>query len=182
MGKAGGADDPSYCAGTPGEIMEQCAGHDGISTVEARRKLEEIADNGFSFIRSGERIAKSRKELEQFAGQILPNMTIKEKSRTYNLELLDYHAVHNLYLCLKLGLEAADMRKESRGSHIRVDFPQVDHEHFLHRMVFGRTCDGHSVETVTPPAFKFALPKGSDADIISYLFNEEHNYLRPKMR
>ena len=153
-----------------------------VSPITAIRELERIADHGFNFVRSGNRIAESRSALQNFEKDILPRLALSDDTPAYNLEKLNYYAVHNLYLCLKLGLEAADIRKESRGSHIRLDYPEVNHKDYLRRAVFHLENSGHRLDLQRPEVVRFPLPKGKDDNIIAYLFNEEHNYLRPKMR
>ncbi len=155
---------------------------DGISPIQALRKMEEIADYGFNYVRDKSHIEKSIDDLKQFEREVLPNLSLSNLNPVYNLEYLNYFAVRNLFLCLKMGLQAAGLREESRGSHIRVDFPAVDHGRFLKRTVFHQINGACQVDFQTPNVVKFPLPEGRDETIIAYLFNEKHNYLRPKMR
>lgn len=154
----------------------------GLSPIQGMRLMERIADYGFNFVRSGDQIRKSLEDLERFEREVVPELTITDPDPVYNLEILSWFSLKNLLLCLKMGLRAAERREESRGSHIRVDFPQVDHDKFLFRTVFRPQGEGFQMEAVRPRVVRFALPEGKDDTIISYLFNERYNYLRPKMR
>ncbi|MDY3282520.1 FAD-binding protein [Dysosmobacter sp.] len=165
-------------------VLEQALARkkDGISPIRAMRQMEKIADYGFNFVRSGDRMEKSLQDLDRFGREVLPNLAVSNPNPVYNLELLSLFAVQNLFLCLKAGLTAAELRRESRGSHIRVDCPEVNHDEYLHRTVFHRDGGAFRIDFRRPEVVKFQLPQGKDRDIISYLFNEEHQYLRPKMR
>ena len=154
----------------------------GLSPIQGLRLLENIADHGFNFVRSGERIQKSLADLERFQREVLPQLSISSPDPAYNLEMLSWFSLNNLLLCLKLGLTAAQLRRESRGSHIRLDYPQVDHKTFLYRTLFHLRDGLVQIESVRPRVTRFSLPDGQDGDIISYLFNEQYCYLRPKMR
>ena len=155
---------------------------DGISPIVIKSKMEAVADFGFNYVRSGERIQKSIVDLERIENELIPEMSVHQASPLYNLELLNYFAVYNQLICLKMGLNAALMRKESRGTHIRVDYPEVNHDKYLKRIMWQTINNEIHMTEERPSVVKFELPTGQDADIMQYLFNEKHQYLRPKMR
>ena len=61
----------------------------------------------------------------------LDTLALATPSRAYNLEWMQSIAVRNLALCAEIGIHAALERKESRGTHLRDDYPQVDNKNFL---------------------------------------------------
>lgn len=65
------------------------------------------------------------------------------------------------------------MRKESRGTHIRVDCPEVNHRDYLKRIIWNQGKHGMTHAEEKPAVVKFPSPEGKDPDIINYLFNEE---------
>jgi len=155
---------------------------DGLSPIKIREIMEAAADEGFGFIRDEDGLTRCLNTIERIEKDIFPDMKISDRSTVYNLELIHCHAVRNLLLCMKAGVRAAILRKESRGCHIRADYPEVNHDDFLKRIIF-RMEDDSMVHTMRAPvAEKFPLPKGRDENIMAYLFNEDHKYLRPKMR
>lgn len=155
---------------------------EGISPLVVKEHLEKTADAGFGFIRNEEGLLSCLQELENIENNMLPNMTIKSKSPKYNLELLNYFQVKNLFLCVKAGVIAASIRKESRGSHIRQDYPEVNHDEYLYRILLKEENNKISISKRKPVVTKIDLPAGKDENVMQYFFNEKHNYLRPKFR
>jgi succinate dehydrogenase / fumarate reductase flavoprotein subunit len=54
---------------------------------------------------------------------------IKDKDLKYNKNLLDYLELGNIILLSKLTLISASKRKESRGSHYRIDYPDISNQY-----------------------------------------------------
>lgn len=53
----------------------------------------------------------------------------------------------NMVTCAEVFLRAALMRKESRGSHIRLDYPEIDHEHWLKWILVEADPEGRHMRT-----------------------------------
>jgi succinate dehydrogenase / fumarate reductase flavoprotein subunit len=111
-------------------LLEPLARSGGISPIEARAKLEAICDAGFDFFRDGKRLAKAYEEITALR-RSLGNLAVAPRERSYNLEWLNSVIVRNLALCAETGIYGALNRKESRGSHLRADFPQVNNKDYL---------------------------------------------------
>lgn len=54
---------------------------------------------------------------------------IENKSKRYNKNIIDYIELGNLLLLSKLVCQSALKRKESRGSHFRKDYEQINKEY-----------------------------------------------------
>ena len=54
----------------------------------------------------------------------MDGLKVGSPSRRYNYEWLTACAVRNTAVCTEAGIRAALLRKESRGCHIRQDYPQ----------------------------------------------------------
>lgn len=110
------------------ELLQPLERTEGESPIELRCELERICDEGFNFYRDGSRMQTAYDAL----------LRIKERAehlyapggRCYNLELLNAVSLRNLLLCCEVGLFSALSRKESRGCHLREDYPMVDNENF----------------------------------------------------
>jgi succinate dehydrogenase / fumarate reductase flavoprotein subunit len=141
---------------------------EGISPTEVRKQLEAHADSGFGYFRDEEKIATALAEVERIRRELIPGMVAKSRAQTYNLEWIEALGLENLALCLEAGLRAAQMRKESRGTHIRVDYPTVDHEKFLVRICQELKSDSIELSTRKPVVTRMKPPSGTAQDIMEY--------------
>lgn len=103
---------------------------EGISPIETCKKLEAICDRGFNFFRSGERLQEAYDEIVSLGGS-LNSMYIPTDDMRYNLELIHSVIARNLALCAEIGIYCALNRKESRGTHFRTDYPEVNNQKYL---------------------------------------------------
>lgn len=109
------------------------SGGRGPRSNDLLRRLEQAADEGMGVVRDQCHLDQAMEQLQQIemeAEQVVDPNT----SRVYDLEFYDYLTLRNLLLCTKCGLTAALQRRESRGTHMRADCPQVDNEHFFYRI------------------------------------------------
>ena len=102
---------------------------EGVSPIEAWKKLEDICEVGFGYVRDGVRLQKAYDEIVALRAS-LENMAAPGPDQ-YNMEWINSVLVRNLALCTEIGIRSALDRKESRGCHLRMDEPQVDNENFL---------------------------------------------------
>ena len=108
----------------------------------------------------------------------LKNVTVQNKSRAYNFEWMRAMQAENLLICCESGVRAALDRRESRGCHIRKDYPLVDHDHFLHKYVFSKDGENMKMETRPPVVTKMDLPTGTRENVIAYFLDKDLNYKR----
>lgn len=109
-------------------LLRPLARTSGESPIELLSRLESICDAGFDFYRDGARLRAAYEAIG----------TVKERAGNlfapggpqYNLELLHSVFVRNLLLCCEAGVFCALSRTESRGCHLRADYPMVDNRDF----------------------------------------------------
>jgi succinate dehydrogenase / fumarate reductase flavoprotein subunit len=144
-----------------------------LRPVTVRNSLESTADRGFWFTRDEKGISRAIFEVERIKMDLLPAMSVKSKSRKYNLDWMEAMAVENLALCLEAGLRAALMRRESRGTHIRRDRPKVDHDNFLFR-IFHHLKEGEIVQSTERPTTTMIEPPGGKVkSVMEYILDCE---------
>ena len=155
-----------------------CFEHEGgMNAVELYDRIEQACDKGFSVIRCEEGLQESLKELLELKEE-LKNVTVQNKSRAYNFEWMRAMQAENLLICCESGVRAALDRRESRGCHIRKDYPLVDHDHFLHKYVFSKDGENMKMETRPPVVTKMDLPTGTRENVIAYFLDKDLNYKR----
>lgn len=149
----------------------------GRSPLEFYQDIEAVCDKGFGLIRTGEKLEQALKELEDLKAE-WPTLTLGTKSRAYNAEWLWALQAENLLICCEAGVRAAILRKESRGCHIRKDYPQVDHDNYLVKFVHHAGAQGMETTTRPPVHTKLALPTGQKENVISYFQDPTLDYHR----
>lgn len=120
-------------------------------------RLRSLADSGLNVVRDEQKIRCALdgvREIRRELGQV----GIASKSRRYNLDYLGWLELRNLSVLTEAALLAAGQRRESRGSHIRADYPGVDNHNYLCRLTAklenGRLAQGR----IRPRAGRLPLP------------------------
>ncbi|MFV2073778.1 MAG: FAD-binding protein, partial [Thermoanaerobaculales bacterium] len=101
----------------------------GVNPFDLRERIGEVTWQHLGIIRSSESLAKAAQALTEIEAQ-LDDLTVTGPPAANHLvdQALD---IENLLCVARLIRVAASMRKESRGSHYREDFPDRDDDHFL---------------------------------------------------
>lgn len=85
------------------------------------------------------------------------------------MDYLGWLELRNLSVLTEAALLAADQRRESRGSHIRADYPGVDNHNYLCRLTAklenGRLIQGR----ILPRAGRLPLPDQDYNSVADYL-------------
>ncbi len=76
----------------------------------------------------------------------LKRVGIKQKGLTFNYELIQYLELEGMFNLTEVIIEGALARKESRGSHFRLDYPDRDDEHWLRHTMAYKTPDGFKLD------------------------------------
>jgi len=106
------------------------------SPARIRRELRALMDKHAGVYRTGESMQEG---LDQIAAlkERFRNVTIEDKSRVYNTNLIQALETENMLELAEALLFSGLARKESRGAHARRDFTTRDDQRFLaHSMVY----------------------------------------------
>lgn len=142
---------------------------DGYSAIEVCENIEKAADRGFSYCRTEESLLQSLEEIERIKNEEIPSIFLKNVTCNYNYEWIKAIQAENMVLCTEVGIRAALMRKESRGTHIRLDYPAVDNDNWVVRIIACEKNGNMELSTRKPIVTKMQLPKGKEDSIIKYL-------------
>lgn len=139
----------------------------GMNAIDLYRSVVEACDAGFGLIRTEDGLRRALARLEELKEE-WKNVTLKGKSRAYNLEWLGALQAENLIVCCEAGIRAALLRKESRGCHMRKDHPQVDHDHYLIKYLHHDENGEMRTSTRRPVVTAMPLPEGRRESVIQY--------------
>jgi succinate dehydrogenase / fumarate reductase flavoprotein subunit len=101
-----------------------------------RRELRTLMDKHAGVYRTGVSMQEGLNKIADLK-QRFRNITLQDKSRIYNTNLIQAMETENMLELAEVLLFAALARQESRGGHARTDFTQRDDQKFLgHSMVY----------------------------------------------
>lgn len=104
---------------------------DPIRSTVIFRSIQEAYWMGLGPARDEEGILASIAELKRIETEDLPKMQVPSKSKQYNSDWHRALEVKNMLMCAQATAEAALIRKECRGPHVRTDYPAQDNDNFL---------------------------------------------------
>jgi succinate dehydrogenase/fumarate reductase flavoprotein subunit len=153
--------------------MTAALGRQGaVNGEKLMRMIASAVDSGFGVYRTEERLAETQKELERLEREELPHVAVPCGSLRYNYDWICALQAKNLLTCTLAGVRAARARKESRGFHLRHDYPQVDNIHWaVHQDI--RDDHGKMVFTTrAPKVTRLPIPQRVEKDIPEFMKNE----------
>ena len=108
----------------------------GEDVAVIRSDMQDVMQKDFGVFRTGEAMQQGLQELEKIEERI-PHAMLKDKSKVFNTARVEALELDNLMAVAKASAVAAEARKESRGAHSRLDFPDRDDKNwFKHLLVF----------------------------------------------
>jgi len=128
------------------EAMEQFAAlfdgeKDGEHAPALRREMEETMVANFGLFKEEERMHAGLARIESLAARFA-KVRVRDRSLIFNLDLirtLELRAMLDIaHACALASLP----RTESRGSHYRLDFPDMDNQNFLKHSLVARSPQG----------------------------------------
>ena len=127
-------DDPA--AGVR-RILDMVRGGNGSENIAAiRRELQESMDRNAQIFRTDESLAEVTELIEKLRARY-KNIALRDKGKRFNTDLLEAVELGFLLDLAEVVVYSARSRKESRGGHMREDYPDRDDENFLlHTMAY----------------------------------------------
>ncbi len=116
------------------------SGKSDISVYELRKTLRQTMDKFVGIERDEKGLKEALETIRKVKSEI-KNVSLKNASRIYNLELVNYWELKNMADVAEVITLSALNRKESRGAHYRTDFPKRDDENFLKHTVVRKEGD-----------------------------------------
>jgi len=106
------------------KLFEKSTSTDFYSTKD---ELGKVLFENVGLFREEKRLTYALEKIDQYEKD-LGDISIGDKSRVYNKNLMEYLELENMLIVSKLIIKAALNREESRGAHYRIDFKQESKE------------------------------------------------------
>ena len=147
----------------------------GLTGAQFINQIEQAADLGFGICRYEENMVKAIAKLDELSRE-LTDITVSCNSLRYNFDWIRALQAKNLLTCTIAGMKAANMRKESRGFHMRHDFRQVNNDDWAVRITVKQKDGAMSFSKRKPNASKYYIPTGVDESIPTYIKRHDLNF------
>jgi fumarate reductase flavoprotein subunit len=137
------------------DFLAKMDGKERISTI--RTEMNSTMEAGAGIYRQEGPLQETCKKLAELKERF-KNLTIDDRSNCFNTELTTALELGNMLDIAEAVAHSAVNRKESRGSHQRIDHPKRDDENYLAHSMAYRTTDAPRIEyknvviTNWPPA------------------------------
>lgn len=102
----------------------------GESPAKIRQDLQKVMKENVGIYRTPEELLTAQKKVAELKGRYA-NVYVQDKSTTYNVNLTDTLELGYLLDLAECIVAAAILRTESRGAHVRLDFPKRDDANWL---------------------------------------------------
>ncbi|MEK6310197.1 MAG: succinate dehydrogenase flavoprotein subunit [Curtobacterium sp.] len=126
------------------DMLDQLRASTGTERVAALRKeLQEEMDKNAQVFRTDESLAKVTETIHELRNRFL-QVSVQDKGKRFNTDLLEAVELGFLLDLAEVVVYSARNRKESRGGHMRDDYPKRDDENYMQHTMAYLTGDPHS--------------------------------------
>ncbi len=127
-------------------LVEELRDSNGTERIAVLRKeLQDEMDKNAQVFRTDESLAKVTETIHELRGRY-KNVSIQDKGRRFNTDLLEAIELGFLLDLAEVVVFSARNRKESRGGHMRDDFPKRDDAGYMKHTMAYLTGDPHSAD------------------------------------
>ena len=121
----------------------------GDRVAKIRRDMGESMSANVGLFRSPDKLEKQMGVLKEIRSRY-EKVGVEDKGKVFNTDLLFHIELGYMIDCAEMITKSAIERKESRGAHTRLDFPNRDDENWLKHIVLTRQRDGSEQMSYLP--------------------------------
>ncbi|MCU1637230.1 MAG: fumarate reductase [Cryobacterium sp.] len=125
------------------EYIRTSTGTERIAVI--RKELQDTMDAKAQVFRTDESLAEVTETIHQLRERYR-NISVQDKGRRFNTDLLEAVELGFLLDLAEVVVFSARNRKESRGGHMRDDYPKRDDENYMKHTMAYLTGDPHSAD------------------------------------
>jgi succinate dehydrogenase / fumarate reductase flavoprotein subunit len=111
------------------------------SSFLIRDEMKALMTSQVGIFRKESALLASKEKIKELKKRFL-KIGLNQKDLPFNNEFIQYWELEGMLQVAETIVEGALARKESRGSHFRVDYPNRDDEHWLRHTLAFRTAEG----------------------------------------
>ena len=108
---------------------------DGLSAIDLRKNLQQIAWEKAGVIRDAKNIETALAEFVRIREEQLPQVSLRAKERIFNREWVQALELENMLQIMEMVCRTSLNRTESRGSLYRKDYPDMDNINWLKNQI-----------------------------------------------
>jgi len=136
----------------------------GIRALSVYHKIQQAMWNGLSPLRDEKSIQGVIDTLNEIKENDFPKIFLPYKSRQFNMEWRNAMEIPSMWNCIMGTAQAALIRKETRGTHCRTDYPKMDNANWLVNTIVQKK-DGQWT-AVTRPIVATVIPVDQVAQMV----------------
>jgi fumarate reductase flavoprotein subunit len=125
------------------QFLRKDGGRERIATI--RQEMQLAMEEGAGIYRDEQKMEKACKTLRTLRERF-KEIIIEDRGSTFNTEVMTALELDFMLDVAEVVANSALMRRESRGSHTRTDFPKRDDANFLKHTLAYRTPDGPKID------------------------------------
>ena len=125
------------------EFLRKDGGKERIATI--RQEMQKTMEEGAGIYRDEQKMEKTCGTLRTLRERF-KHIIIEDRGSTFNTEVMSALELDFMLDVAEAVANSALLRRESRGSHTRTDFPKRDDENFLKHTLAYRTPDGPKID------------------------------------
>lgn len=119
----------------------------GLSAVDLRKKLQQIAWEKAGVIRDGKSIENALNEFVEIRDNQIPQVSLRAKERIFNREWVQALELENMLQIMEMVCRTSINRLESRGALYRRDYPDMDNINWLKNQIVRKKEDGMDIRS-----------------------------------
>jgi succinate dehydrogenase / fumarate reductase flavoprotein subunit len=111
------------------------------STYLIRDEMKALMSSQVGIFRNEPALLSAKEKIKELKKRFL-KIGLKQRDLAFNNEFIQYWELEGMLQVAETIVEGALVRKESRGSHFRADYPDRDDEHWLRHTLAFKTTEG----------------------------------------